>query len=289
MKKETTRIMLKAESKLQNDHLFPVTEMKPLRDLTGIESRRGLDNVILSDGKIVNVVSNSYGHLPNDRFFMEVERGLISADINYRTRQINRDNRSFAADYILNDDRYIIKIKSGNDLDIIQPMLRFVNSYDGSNKTSGSFGFFRQVCSNGLHVAQSEVGFNLKHRGEVVEFVLPEIESLINKFIDNEFYTLARKFEVLAERPITNIKDWVKMTADKTKLFKFEASDKNPEPSANARQVMETMNREMILLNTEANAWIGYNAFNEVLHDKLKKSFTQQAEVDSRLFAAILS
>ncbi|WP_335964886.1 hypothetical protein [Galbibacter sp. PAP.153] len=29
-------------------------------------------------------------------------------------------------------------------------MLRFINSYDGSEKTSGHFGFFRKICANGL-------------------------------------------------------------------------------------------------------------------------------------------
>ena len=49
---------------LQQDEVFVFSEMKSLKNLTGIESRRGLENAIISNGKIVNVFSNSYGHIP---------------------------------------------------------------------------------------------------------------------------------------------------------------------------------------------------------------------------------
>ena len=54
---------------LQQDDIFMFSEMKSLKNLTGIQSRRGLENAIISNGKIVNVVSNSYGHIPNELFF----------------------------------------------------------------------------------------------------------------------------------------------------------------------------------------------------------------------------
>jgi hypothetical protein len=64
-------------------------------------------------------------------------------------------------------------------------MLRFTNSYDGSCKTSGKFGFFREVCSNGLHTAQTDIGFSLRHKGNIKELVLPAIGNIIYKFLDN--------------------------------------------------------------------------------------------------------
>lgn len=277
-------VMLK---NLQNDDVFVKSEIKNLAQITGFPVRKGLEQAVISGGQIVNIVSDGYGHLPNELFFAEVERMLIKADIQYDVRSINRDNRSFAVDYILNDPNYIIKVKNSND--VIKPMLRFVNSYDGSCKTSGSFGFFRQVCANGLHVATSQIGFSVKHRGNLVEFVMPEIKSLVNKFMDNEYYTLSRKFEVLAETQIHDLKGFVKMTADHLKLFKFEASDKNPEPSLNARMVMDIVNRESSLLNERPNLWMGYNAFNELLHTKLKKTFEAQKQIDAKIFDFVLT
>ncbi|HZJ36962.1 MAG TPA: hypothetical protein VFD29_10095 [Gillisia sp.] len=88
---------------LQQDELFVPSEMKTLRSLTGIESQRGLENAIISNGKIVNVVSNSYGYIPNELFFKEAESMLVDANLSYRKRTINRNDRSFIIDFIIED------------------------------------------------------------------------------------------------------------------------------------------------------------------------------------------
>ena len=269
----------------RQDNVLVDSSIVPLQSLTGIASRRGLANAIVCENQIVNVVSNSYGHLPNEKFFLGVEEKLIDADIYYQQRSINRDNRSFVVDYVLADDRYKVAVKG--EQDVLRPMLRFVNSYDGSCKTSGSFGFWRKVCDNGLHVAQTHIGFSVKHSGAIADIVMPKLDEIVAKFMDNEFYSLKRKFEVLAERPVYNLEDYVKFTAKTSGLFKYESSDKNPEPSANARFVFDVVERETKLLNTRPNQWIVYNAFNELLHGKLKKTFDQQRTLDERLFETI--
>ncbi|MGB0789285.1 MAG: hypothetical protein ACPGQR_07085, partial [Marinirhabdus sp.] len=68
---------------LQQDEIFVPSEMKSLKTLTQMESRRGLENVIISNGKIVNVVSNSYGHIPNQLFFKKAEEMLSEAQLNF--------------------------------------------------------------------------------------------------------------------------------------------------------------------------------------------------------------
>ena len=269
----------------RQDNVLVDSSVVPLQNLTGIASRRGLENAIICENQIVNVVSNSYGHLPNEKFFLGVEEKLIDADIYYQQRSINRDNRSFVVDYVLADDRYKVAVKG--EQDVLRPMLRFVNSYDGSCKTSGSFGFWRKVCDNGLHVAQTHIGFSVKHSGAIADIVMPKLDEIVGKFMDNEFYSLKRKFEVLAERPVYNLEDYVKFTAKTTGLFKYESSEKNPEPSANARFIFDVIERETKLLNTRPNQWIVYNAFNELLHGKLKKTFDQQRTLDERLFETI--
>ena len=285
MKQE--RLMMKSGIALQNDNIFVTNKIVTTKSVTGMDSRKGYENMVISNGKIVNVVSDAYGHLPNEKFFLQVEEKLINADIQYLTRSINRDDRSFVVDYILNDDKYHIDIKNG--MDKIRPMLRFTNSYDGSNKKSGHFGFFREVCSNGLHVANMDIGFSVKAKGNVEEIVLPEINYIISKFLDNEYYTLKRKFEVLAETTIKDIHQYVKLTCEELKLFMYASSEKNPEPSLNARMVIETIQREARQLGERPNLWLGYNAFNEVIHDKLKKTFEGQKKDDSRLFEHAMS
>jgi len=268
-------------SNLQQDEIFVSSEMKSLRSLTEMESRRGLENVIISNDKIVNVVSNSYGHVPNELFFKEAEEMLLQAGLNFHKRSINRNDRSFIIDFII-DDKSQFSVKNGKDL--ILPMLRFKNSYDGSEKTSGHFGLYRKVCSNGLHVSQAEIEFSIKHSKNNTDLIMPRLNTLFDKFLDNEFYTITKKFERMNEFKIVDTKEFVKAILDKTKLFRYECSDKNREPSKKAREVIEILNYEALLLNEKPNLWLGYNAFNSVLHGVLKKSFSQQERLDKKLF-----
>jgi hypothetical protein len=270
-----------------HDDVFISNSVVQMADLIGMPTRKGLEQGIVCGGSLVNVVSNSYGHLPNEVFFLEAERKLIDADIYYASRSINRNNRSFAVDYILADDRYKIEVKG--DKDILFPMLRFTNSYDGSNKTSGSFGMYRKVCDNGLCIAQTQIGFSVKHTGSIAEIVLPKLGDLVTSFMDNEFYSLKNKFDVLAEARVTNVEKYVQDINKKLGLFKYEASDKNPAPSLNARFVLDVVSRETKVLDAKPNKWMVYNAFNELLHSKLQKTFDQQKQVDEKLFDLILA
>jgi hypothetical protein len=274
-------------AKSSQDNVFVTNEIVQMQELVGMPTRKGLEQGIISNGKLVNVVSKSYGHLPNEVFFLEAERKLIDADIYYKSRSINRDDRSFAVDYVLADDRYKIEVKG--DKDILFPMLRFTNSYDGSNKTSGSFGMYRKVCDNGLCIAQTQIGFSVKHTGSIAEIVLPKLDELVANFMDNEFFSLKKKFDLLAEARVLNVEKYVQDINKKLSLIKYEASDKNPAPSLNARFILDVVNRETKQLNTKPNKWIVYNAFNELLHNKLQKTFDQQKTIDERLFDLILA
>ncbi|MBK8626356.1 MAG: DUF932 domain-containing protein [Saprospiraceae bacterium] len=273
--------------RLKKDDIFVKNEVVKLESLTGIPTRKGLENAIISEGQIVNVVSNKYAHLTNENFFLEVERALIESDINYVTQSINRGNRSFAVDYILQDENFVVNVKTGADE--ILPMLRFTNGYDGSTAPSGRFGFFRKVCSNGLHVAETKVGFKLKHRGNIESIVIPRINEMVQMFMKNEYYDIKRKFDVLAETPIQDLSKFVQVVCNDTNIFKFEKSDKNPEPSKLAQMVIDTITNESLILNYDPNLWIGYNAFNEVLHKEMKKTFENQRQFDNRILESVMT
>jgi hypothetical protein len=271
---------------MQQDDVFVKSEVCDLSQLLGMPTRKGMENAIISNGQLVNVVSDVYGHLPNEKFFLVVEEKLIEADVQYDVRSINRDNRSFAVDYILNDDRYNIVVANGKD--IIKPMLRFVNSYDGSCKTSGSFGYFRQVCTNGLHVAETKMSFAVKHKGSICEFVLPEIDMLVSEFINNEYYTLKPKAEFLSGAVISDVQKFVKEVCEKTNVFVYERG-KEPKPTTNAIIVADSIMAEARYLDIQPNMWLGYNAFNEILHNGFKKSFDVQKSLDSQVFDTIFA
>lgn len=277
---------------LQQDNLFVHSELVNLSSLLKNEDtviKRGVSKALVCEGEIVNIVSPGYGHMPNETFFIEAERKLIEADVKYVTRSVNRRNRSFSADYILNDPSYHVALKIGNGSDKIMPMLRFTNAYDGSGPVSGSFGFYRAVCSNGLMLAQTKIGFRVLHRSKVTKVLMPRMDELVKQFMDNEYYTLMKKFEVLAERPIENVNEFVKYTATKLDLFKFEKSEKNPdEPSAAAQIVIDTINREAGIIGAEPTLWLGYNAFNEAIHKSQAVPFARQKKMDGKIFETVL-
>jgi len=268
---------------LQRDDVYP-----ELKVISGDEfsekfgpTKKGWKKAIYSNNTLVNMVGKDYGVLSNIDFFGEIENKLLEKDINVMTRAINREDRAFAVDHILADDRYVLTIKNG--MDSLRPMLSFTTSYDGSTKTQGFWGFFRTVCQNGLHVSQSEIGFSLKHTGNIVNLVMPGIDSLIVKFMDNEFYSLKRKFEVLAESPIKDLAEYVKMVCDETGIFQFEKSEENDAASKHAENVINTIRREAKLLNVEPNAWLSYNSFNAYIHSS-KKAFQTAYNLDAKLF-----
>jgi hypothetical protein len=166
-------------------------------------------------------------------------------------------------------------------------MLRFTNSYDGSEKTSGHFGFYRKVCSNGLHVSETKLEFSIRHTKNCAQLIMPKLNQLFDRFLDNEFYSIVHKFDKMKAIEIIDTEVFVKSILEKTKLFKYECSDKNDNPSKKSREVIEILNYEALTLNENPNLWLGYNAFNSVLHNTLKKPFSQQEKLDKLLFNEI--
>ena len=266
---------------LQQDEIFVSNEMKSLASITGMESRKGLENAIISNGKIVNVVSNRYGHIPNELFFKKAEELLIDAHLNYHKRTINREDRSFITDFII-EDKNQFTLKNKNDR--ILPMLRFKNSYDGSEKTSGHFGFYREVCTNGLHVSNAEIDFSIKHTKNNTELILPKLNGLFDRFLDNEYYEITRKFKEMEEIVLIDTKAFVKDILERTKLFRYECSDKNDSPSKKSRELLDLIAVGGNDYDTTPTLWDGYNAFNWMLHNSLKKTFSQQEKLDKMVF-----
>ncbi|MFS4418154.1 DUF932 domain-containing protein [Maribacter sp. 2307ULW6-5] len=267
--------------KLQQDEIFVSNEMKSLASITGMPSRRGLENVIVSNGKIVNVVSNSYGHIPNELFFKQAEQLLLDAQLAYHKRTINRDDRSFITDFIIDDtDQFSLK----NEMGKILPMLRFKNSYDGREKTSGHFGFYREVCTNGLHVSNAQIHFSIKHTKNSTELLLPKLNGLFQRFMNNEYYEITQKFSEMEEIQLIDTRAFVKDILARTKLFRYDCSDTNDDPSKKSRTLLDLIDGEVKDSNRKPTLWDGYNAFNWMLHNSLKKTFTQQEKLDKLIF-----
>jgi hypothetical protein len=282
------------QSYKRNDNIYiPVTEADASM-ITGFKMRPGFDKFIIADGEIVNLVSNGYNLIPNEQFFGQFETLLDNAGIQYSKRASNYRNQNFKVDYILEDDAYHVnigdKFKNAKGVDTIKPMLTAINSYDGSVRTVGGFSGFRKICENGLHVAHMKIGFSLRKRGaNTMEIIMPKIEELIAQFMDNEYYTIQKKFNVLAEGVVPDINEFVKYVLGKTGLAKYEKSEKNPdEPSKIAQQIIDTIQKEAGQLGATPNLWLGYNAFNEYIHGVESKPFFEKERADKKIFNTIL-
>jgi hypothetical protein len=226
-------------------------------------------------------VSDRYALIDNSHLYTAVEERLINADVEYKTSSTNKDNCSFAVDYILENGTQRI-----GDKDIIQPLFRFTNSYDGTCKTQGTFGLFRQVCSNGLHIAQSEISFNFKHTKNNATLLIPRLEELIQHYLETEYYELNKRINLLSEVEINPVL-FTKKVCEKSKLFSFEKNVRNTDTSEYAKRVINTIFTEAETLGVQPSAWLGYNAFNEVLHSELNMNFNVKQEKDMSLFNLI--
>lgn len=273
---------------LEQDNVFVGGELIDTKELTGLLPAPGKENALVVQGELIKLVSNQYGLLLNEDFFGEIENKLQAAGIGYDRRSINRDNKSFRVDYILNDDSFHVDIK-GNKKDVIKPMISARTSYDGSSLTGAHLGLFRRICSNGSHVAEMELEFQLRRRKNIMGIYIEKIEDTIAAFFDNQYYSLHQKFEVMAEKPIDDLEGFVKYTLGQTGLFKYEKSEKSPdEASVGAQFIMKTIEAEAAELGTKPNLWLGYNAFNEYIHTQNTKVFMEQERADKKLFNAIL-
>lgn len=271
-----------------NTNVYPTVakmELNKISDYSGIGK---CSHVILSNGKVVQTCSNSYGLLKNENFFVPFEEKMRDEHIDFKAIYKNVDDCQFTADYIL-EGELSVKTKS----DTIQPKIRLINSYDGSCKTMGFLGFYRQVCSNGLHALRYEVDFKLKHTQGNIAMALPSLREMLDRYQQTEGVKIVRRFHVLAEQPIPSykLKDFVKGVADSTKLFKFEKSDKNPDPSLNSQFVLDVIAKESHNLKEVPNRWIVYNSFNEWLFNDQRNSKAEamRTEIDSKLFETVES
>jgi hypothetical protein len=290
---------MKASKKLQNpstNNVFVNATMMPLetvlcQDMALKVGSDSINNVIISNGKIVNLVSDSYGFIKNQDFFGGFEEILKSEHIKYEMVQKNYADRQFTVDYILEGELFVNSkfAEKYKNSDMIKPKLRLTNSYDGKVNLAGYFGFFRQVCSNGLHVSTNDLAFNIRKTKKNLEIVFPSMTEMLENYKKNDMVKIFRKFEVLAEKTIKKeeLNHIIKNLS--TNIFMFEKSEKNHEPSINANFVLDVIARESDLLKVKPNAWIVYNAMNELIYsdDRNKKTDSQRRSLDVNLFANV--
>ena len=304
------RIFLNRED--QNDNIFGSVEMVDTKDFFGgREIASKMDKVIISNNRVVHACSPSYGLLTNQDFFGKMEEELELEGLQFKTRSFNHNDSRFSVDYILDDDSKIITVNdqrnNGID-DTIVPMIRLTNSYDGSLKTAGYLGFFRKICHNGLHMTTTQLEFKVKHTKGKMKLFIPNIEQLVQNFLSNEMFSIQDKIQKMQTHFIDEkqIENWVKELAKQERVWidnseenylkrlqKAEQSGKDiskvspAKDSQNIETVKSILIRDAETTGVEPNAWLLYSAFNEFIHSNTSQVFTNQKELDTKVFNSI--
>jgi len=273
--------------KTQNEitaNIYPKVGKLAMSAICDYPGQGKASHVVISNGKIVQACSATYGLLKNEDFFGAFEKQLKEEGIAFTAKYRNIKDAQFSADYVLDGEMSVATSK-----DVVKPQIRLINSYDGSSPSAGYLGFYRKVCSNGLHAMQFNLDFKVRHTENGVSLTIPKIQTLLEKYRKTTGVNIIRRFEVLAEQLVNNPQDIVREVANGMKLFKFEKSDNNDAPSLNAEFVLDIIKKESKLLNVKPNKWIIYNAMNEWLNsdERNKKTDAQRTVIDSRLFAEI--
>ena len=306
----TERIFLNRED--QNDDVFGSVEMFDSKDFFwGREVASKMEKVIISNNRVVNTCSSSYGLLPNQDFFGKMEEELVLEGLQFKTRSFNHNDSRFSVDYILDDDSKIITVNdqrnNGID-DTIVPMIRLTNSYDGSLKTAGYLGFFRKICHNGMHMTTTQLEFKVKHTKGKMKLFIPNIEQLVQSFLSNEMFSIQDKIQKMQTHFIDEkqIENWIKELAKQERVWidnseenylkrlqKAEQSGKDitkvapAKDSPNIETVKSILIRDAETTGVEPNAWLLYSAFNEFIHSNTSQVFTNQKELDTKVFNSI--
>ena len=304
------RIFLNRED--QNDNIFGSVEMVDTKDFFGgREIASKMDKVIISNNRVVHACSPSYGLLTNQDFFGKMEEELVLEGLQFKTRSFNHNDSRFSVDYILDDDSKIITVNdqrnNGID-DTIVPMIRLTNSYDGSLKTAGYLGFFRKICHNGLHMTTTQLEFKVKHTKGKMKLFIPNIEQLVQNFLSNEMFSIQDKIQKMQTHFIDEkqIENWIKELAKQERVWidnseenylkrlqKAEQSGKDiskvspAKDSPNIETVKSILIRDAETTGVEPNAWLLYSAFNEFIHSNTSQVFTNQKELDTKVFNSI--
>lgn len=147
---------------------FPVKKI-PAKDLLSEEYAdvtfsKKRDHVIMADTpegpRVVNTCSKQYHLITNEELMTPLVKRM-EKDHDVSVKVVKDDYSRFFTDFIIKDEK--LSVMKG---DPIFPRIRMNNSYDGSVKYSFSFGFYRQICTNGLTApvkGMQSANFKLRH------------------------------------------------------------------------------------------------------------------------------
>lgn len=236
--------------------LFPVKIAK-ISDELGINSISSTEYGIFANinwekkSTLLNVCSDIYELVENDKIFPAIEEILRTAGIEFDVTYKMIDFSRFYADYTIKTGG----VSVGNRKDKIFPVIRVTHSYNGLLKYKITFGWFRLICSNGLIVpVEGKEEQNITIVGKHTKQILQSLNTLLEKIktFTKNTDKYKERFEVMADRSVKNWSDRI-----------IEVMAASGVGKRGFSQITERINFESgELYNGQVSDWLIYNAFN---------------------------
>ena len=223
--------------------------------------------------KVVQLCGGSYELVHNRKLILPVYEKMVSifGERGFTSEIESFDDRRFYVKFIVNGN--IHTILKGDD---ICPTVEIRNSYDGTIKQTVGMGYNRLVCENGLMAFTEDITLSVKHSKKAGMIDLrPIYKKLENVEVKLE------QFKKLSDRVVTPDELTRIIHAIKT-TPSIKYPKKMIEP---ARLIAE---KEALQLQTDLNAWLVYNGFNNPLnHFDTKLLPEEVSKIDSRVLKTI--
>jgi len=276
------------------DILFPV-EIRDEEMRSNTEYSKKVVGQINGGDFLLNQCSNIYKLIPNADVFPNIEKVLDDNGIEYTVEYSHINHVRFYADYKITDKNYGYTMKGTNDK--IMPMLRVQHSYNGLTKYRIIFGFFRQVCSNGLTIAIEEMKrFNLVIVGKHTEQIIRSFDKLNEMLVyfgANAHMisgAITAKYDKLGGVWVAKPEDRLKEVLEATKIIIVENNKFNTMNDIMSRISLEA-NKDNLGYDGKVNNWLIYNGINQYLNDNNRNIATPETrmEKDSKVLEYMLA
>lgn len=252
-----------------NEMLFPV-KIAPISEELGVNSISSTEYGIFANingeakSTLLNVCSDIYELVENDKIFPAIEKILRTASIDFEVTYKMIDFSRFYADYNLK----VGGISVGNKKDKIFPIIRVTHSYNGLLKYKITFGWFRLICENGLVVPvegkeEQNISIVGKHTKQILQSLATLLEKVKHFTTNTEKYS--EKFKVMADRSVKNWEDRI-----------IEVMAASGVGKRGFTQITEKINFESEkLYDGKVNDWLLYNGFNYHIFNAVTKEGKQ--------------
>lgn len=250
--------------------LFPSMEFSPHNSHCVIVTRPD------EKDQVVNFVSDRYGLLHNSEFFGNLEDRLRQNKFRFDGQYSHVDFCKYYADYTIQGRD--LMIGSTKYQDKIMPRMKIMRSYSSQIGFRVVYGFYRQICSNGMWGTKWVQQANLKHTEGNLDKMYQVITEGMQKFLD-ETQQCIEEFQVVGDRSVTH---WVDRIEEVIASTAFSVKLKE--------DVIRRVNIEHNENNLPITDWLIYNAFNYQLNhsDQIHSSPEARIQLDREIFKHII-